>query len=87
MLGDWPRLVCQFSSIVNSTSHQEAKDVDVKEYFGKIVVVGTCEYQECLDHPFLSGQYGEIEHINLKHDPMTGRSRGFAFIVFKVPTY
>jgi len=41
---------------------QEAKDVDVKEYFG---------------------QYGEIEHINLKHDPMTGRSRGFAFIVFK----
>ena len=30
------------------------------------------------------GQYGEIEHINLKHDPMTGRSRGFAFIVFKV---
>jgi len=41
---------------------QEAKDVDVKEYFG---------------------QYGAIEHINLKHDPMTGRSRGFAFIVFK----
>jgi len=41
---------------------QEAKDTDVKEYFG---------------------QYGEIEHINLKHDPVTGRSRGFAFIVFK----
>ena len=60
--------------------------MDVKEYFGKIVVVGTCEHQECLDHPFLSGQYGEIEHINLKHDPMTGRSRGFAFIVFKVGT-
>ena len=34
---------------------------------------------------FLPGRYGEIEHINLKHDPMTGRSRGFAFIVFKVP--
>merc|ERR1719341_2205923 len=41
---------------------QEAKDTDVKEYFGR---------------------YGEIEHINLKHDLMTGRSRGFAFIVFK----
>jgi len=27
--------------------------------------------------------YGEIENINLKMDPMTGRSRGFAFIVFK----
>ena len=57
--------------------------MDVKEYFGKIVV-GTCEHQECLNHSFLPGQYGEIEHINLKHDPMTGRSRGFAFIVFKV---
>merc|ERR1711981_1404787 len=29
------------------------------------------------------GTYGEIENINLKMDPMTGRSRGFAFIVFK----
>ena len=27
--------------------------------------------------------YGEIDNINLKMDPMTGRSRGFAFIVFK----
>jgi len=27
--------------------------------------------------------YGEIENINLKMDPMTNRSRGFAFIVFK----
>ena len=30
------------------------------------------------------GQYGEIDNINLKTDPHTGRSRGFAFIVFKV---
>merc|ERR1712025_9966 len=29
------------------------------------------------------GQYGEIDNINLKTDPHTGRSRGFAFIVFK----
>jgi len=29
------------------------------------------------------GQFGEIENINLKIDQMTGRSRGFAFIVFK----
>ena len=28
------------------------------------------------------GQYGEIESINVKTDPQTGRSRGFAFIVF-----
>ena len=35
---------------------QEAKDTDVKEYFG---------------------QFGEIENVNLKMDPMTGRSRYF----------
>eukprot|EP00088_Acartia_fossae_P019236 TRINITY_DN21206_c0_g1_i1.p1 TRINITY_DN21206_c0_g1~~TRINITY_DN21206_c0_g1_i1.p1 ORF type:complete len:245 (-),score=117.36 TRINITY_DN21206_c0_g1_i1:617-1351(-) len=29
------------------------------------------------------GQFGEIDNINLKIDQMTGRSRGFAFIVFK----
>ncbi|XP_061704260.1 RNA-binding protein squid isoform X2 [Cydia pomonella] len=29
--------------------------------------------------------YGEIDSINVKTDPNTGRSRGFAFIVFKAP--
>lgn len=29
------------------------------------------------------GQYGDIESINVKTDPNTGRSRGFAFIVYK----
>lgn len=28
------------------------------------------------------GKYGDIESINVKTDPTTGRSRGFAFIVF-----
>ncbi|XP_055907421.1 RNA-binding protein squid isoform X2 [Eupeodes corollae] len=28
------------------------------------------------------GHYGEIESINVKTDPQTGRSRGFAFIVY-----
>ncbi|XP_065157711.1 RNA-binding protein squid isoform X3 [Atheta coriaria] len=31
------------------------------------------------------GKYGEIESINVKTDPNTGRSRGFAFIVFNTP--
>lgn len=31
------------------------------------------------------GKYGEIESINVKTDSLTGRSRGFAFIVFKDP--
>ena len=29
------------------------------------------------------GKYGEIEAVQLKKDPFTGRSRGFAFICFK----
>lgn len=29
------------------------------------------------------GAFGEIESINVKTDPTTGRSRGFAFIVYK----
>ncbi|XP_044726904.1 RNA-binding protein squid isoform X3 [Chrysoperla carnea] len=36
--------------------------------------------KELRDH---FGAYGEIESINVKTDPNTGRSRGFAFIVFK----
>lgn len=28
------------------------------------------------------GQFGDIESINVKTDPQSGRSRGFAFIVF-----
>lgn len=35
--------------------------------------------KELRDH---FGAYGEIESINVKTDPNTGRSRGFAFIVF-----
>lgn len=35
--------------------------------------------EELRDH---FGTYGDIESINVKTDPNTGRSRGFAFIVF-----
>lgn len=38
--------------------------------------------EELRDH---FSAYGEIESINVKTDPNTGRSRGFAFIVFKAP--
>lgn len=38
-----------------------------------------CFVEELRDH---FGAFGEIENINVKTDPNTGRSRGFAFIVF-----
>lgn len=38
-----------------------------------------CVTEELREH---FGQYGEIESINVKTDPQTGRSRGFAFIVY-----
>ena len=78
---------------------QEAKDTDVKEYFGNTITGFLLGIRSVKRHAyctpskarlivmlkaFCPGRYGEIEHINLKHDPVTGRSRGFAFIVFKV---
>ena len=30
-------------------------------------------------------KFGEVESVNLKLDPMTGKSRCFAFIVYKEP--
>lgn len=38
-----------------------------------------CFTEELREH---FGQYGDIESINVKTDPQTGRSRGFAFIVY-----
>ena len=32
------------------------------------------------------GQFGEIDGVNLKTDPATGRSRGFAFVVSEATT-
>lgn len=40
----------------------------------------SCVFLEELREHFSS--YGDIESINVKTDPNTGRSRGFAFIVF-----
>lgn len=40
-----------------------------------------CYFTEELKEHFV--QYGEITNISLKTDPATGRSRGFAFIIFK----
>ena len=39
--------------------------------------------QECKDSDIKEyfGQFGEIDGVNLKTDPQTGRSRGFAFVV------
>ena len=30
------------------------------------------------------GQFGELESVQIMKDPLTGRSRGFAFLIYKV---
>ena len=41
---------------------------------------------ELKNHPSLQeyfGTFGEIDNVKLKMDQMTGRSRGFAFVLYK----
>merc|ERR1719341_1196780 len=63
----------------NGVSEVATVDEDQRKLF----VGGLAQESKDTDVKEYFGRYGEIEHINLKHDPMTGRSRGFAFIVFK----
>ena len=46
----------------------------------KLFVMFSFIIEELREH---FGKYGEIEIITVKMDPQTGRSRGFAFLVFK----
>jgi squid-like protein len=55
----------------------------VNEDDRKLFVGGLPQEANDADIKEYFGQYGEIENVNLKMDPQTGRSRGFAFIVFK----
>lgn len=54
--------------------------MDQTKYLLNIYLIGFTE--ELREH---FGQYGDIESINVKTDPQTGRSRGFAFIVYTSP--
>jgi hypothetical protein len=49
------------------------------ELFNKYFIPVFLSSEELREH---FHTYGEIESINVKTDPNTGRSRGFAFIVF-----
>lgn len=62
----------------NGGHHDHGRDDDRKLFVGGLSWETT--EKELRDH---FGQYGEIENINVKTDPTTGRSRGFAFIVYK----
>lgn len=62
----------------NGGAENAGRDDDRKLFVGGLSWETT--EKELRDH---FGQYGEIESINIKTDPTTGRSRGFAFIVYK----
>lgn len=63
----------------NGNNDNSGRDDDRKLFVGGLSWETT--EKELRDH---FGQYGEIESINVKTDPTTGRSRGFAFIVYQV---
>lgn len=62
----------------NGSAEAPGRDDDRKLFVGGLSWETT--EKELRDH---FGQYGEIESINVKTDPTTGRSRGFAFIVYQ----
>ncbi|XP_075976305.1 RNA-binding protein squid isoform X1 [Anticarsia gemmatalis] len=64
----------------NNSAEAPGRDDDRKLFVGGLSWETTDK--ELRDH---FSAYGEIESINVKTDPNTGRSRGFAFIVFKAP--
>uniref|UniRef100_A0A2M3Z4X8 Putative rna-binding protein squid n=1 Tax=Anopheles braziliensis TaxID=58242 RepID=A0A2M3Z4X8_9DIPT len=61
-----------------SSGESNARDDDRKLFVGGLSWETTDK--ELKEH---FGTYGDIESINVKTDPVTGRSRGFAFIVYK----
>ncbi|XP_017483861.1 PREDICTED: RNA-binding protein squid isoform X3 [Rhagoletis zephyria] len=61
----------------NAEGQSNARDDDRKLFVGGLS--WETSEKELREH---FGKYGEIESINVKTDPQTGRSRGFAFIVF-----
>ncbi|XP_053678761.1 RNA-binding protein squid-like isoform X3 [Anopheles nili] len=66
------------ASANGSTESHTVRDDDRKLFVGGLS--WETSDKELKDH---FSQYGDIESINVKTDPNTGRSRGFAFIVYK----
>jgi len=64
----------------NAQNEASGRDDDRKLFVGGLSWETT--EKELREH---FGQYGDIESINVKTDPQTGRSRGFAFIVYTSP--
>jgi len=61
----------------------DTTDVAADEDDRKLFVGGLPQHATQDDIKTHFSQYGEIDNINLKTDPATNRSRGFAFVVFK----
>jgi squid-like protein len=71
--------------IKNEPGADETMDTDAAgdEDDRKLFVGGLPQDAKDTDIKEHFAQFGEIDGVNLKTDPHTGRSRGFAFVVFK----
>lgn len=69
---------------MSESNTMDTTDVNpVNEDDRKLFVGGLPQEAKDTDISEHFGQHGEIDGITLKTDPTTGRSRGFAFVVFK----
>merc|ERR1719195_2499926 len=73
----------QFVLNTTETSKMAAEQNPIHEDDRKLFVGGLPQEAKDTDIQEYFGQFGEIENINLKTETNTGRSRRFAFILFK----
>jgi len=78
----------RFASIETTMAENTEPKVENQAPEGdrKLFVGGLPQEAKDTDIKEYFSTFGEIENVNLKTDPNTGRSRGFAFVVFKEPS-
>ncbi len=71
------------SSSAAGDRQEQQQDASVDEDDRKVFVGGLPQDAKEAEISEHFSTFGEVEAVNLKTDPTTGRSRGFAFVVFK----
>ena len=65
---------------------EEMETTGIAEEDRKLFIGGLPQEASDADLKEYFATFGEIETLSLKTDPISGRSRGFAFIIYKDPS-